>query len=420
MQLREYIESFSYGEETLNHRERIEKGRSKLFDFNYPIFDPNYKAVFETNFIRNFYMREIGFESEGLFKFQLETWLLINMPYYNKLFESELIKYDPLESYSLKTTYQKKNDTKQDDIRNRVQNDDKSISQNDATSNTISETETGTQNDSTNRTQNDTINKSQNDFRDVTQNDETTLSHDSNTVTDATNTNLESVDRDTNTDTNTSSETNTSRDGTGKTSEVDDNFNRTLESDNPDTRLALTAKDGEGVIEYASKITENNANNGKESTSESNESQNEKADVATSNATKEVAEISNDGSTHSDTSVKADDVGTLSSVVSDRLNSVSNDTLTSTVNDNLVGTTTNNKNQKSEGTLDSEISDKLKSQIDDTASSVINNMEDYIENRVGSIGVKTYSEMLMEYRESLLRIEKQIFKEMNELFMLVY
>src|SRR5690606_30755344 len=47
-------------------------------------------------FIRHFYMREIGFETEGLFKFYLETWLLVHMPYYNQLFKSELIEYDPL------------------------------------------------------------------------------------------------------------------------------------------------------------------------------------------------------------------------------------------------------------------------------------------------------------------------------------
>src|SRR5690606_40563614 len=52
--------------------------------------------VFETYFIIHFYMREIGFETEGLFKFYLETWLLVHMPYYNQLFKSELIEYDPL------------------------------------------------------------------------------------------------------------------------------------------------------------------------------------------------------------------------------------------------------------------------------------------------------------------------------------
>ena len=95
MQLKTYIEQASQTS-TLSTRDKIEQGRTKLFDFEYPIFDETYKKVFETNFIRRFYMTEIGFETEGLFKFHLETWLLINMPYWNKMFESELLQFDPL------------------------------------------------------------------------------------------------------------------------------------------------------------------------------------------------------------------------------------------------------------------------------------------------------------------------------------
>jgi hypothetical protein len=105
MQLREYIEQATQDTDGLSIRDRIEAGRSKLFDFDYPLFDVNYKKVFETHFIRKFYMREIGFETEGLFKFQLETWMIINMPYFNKLFESELITYDPLVNSHMETTH---------------------------------------------------------------------------------------------------------------------------------------------------------------------------------------------------------------------------------------------------------------------------------------------------------------------------
>ena len=47
---------FSQYEEDLTTAQKIEKGRTKLFDFNYPIFDENYRSVFETHFIRNFYI----------------------------------------------------------------------------------------------------------------------------------------------------------------------------------------------------------------------------------------------------------------------------------------------------------------------------------------------------------------------------
>jgi hypothetical protein len=55
-----------------------------------------------------------------------------------------------------------------------------------------------------------------------------------------------------------------------------------------------------------------------------------------------------------------------------------------------------------------------------SANANINEIEDYIESKVGKTGDQSYSKMLNEYRDTFLRIEKMIFKEMNELFMLVY
>jgi hypothetical protein len=243
MQLREYIEQASQNE-TLSTRDKIEKGRPKLFDFDYPIFDPAYKKTFETHFIRTFYMREIGFETEGLFKFHLENWLSINMPYFNKMFESELLQFDPLTNTKLDVT------------------------------------------------KNKTIDRDQSQT----------------TTTDGTN------------------------ESTSTGNATSDSFGRNLESNNPDTRLAITTLDGAGVIQYASGIDE---------------------------ATK----------------------------------TTTNDS-TGTVND-----TTN---------------------VTGTASATLDEIENYIENKVGKIGDQSFSKMVVEYRQSLIRVEKMIFKEMQELFMLVY
>jgi hypothetical protein len=251
MQLREIIEMFSQ-EEELPIREQIEKGRTKLFDFDYPIFDVDYKKVFETHFIRKFYIREIGFETEGLFKFNLESWLLINMPYFNKLFESELIQFDPLTNSKIETTYTKTTDKDQ--------------------------------------TQNST------------------------------------------TDGNSTSESTQDSNGTLN----DDHFDRQLESTTPDSRLTITSNDGVGVIEYASNIKENKETDSKTSTGHSTGSSSD----------------------------------------------------TTNVSSNVTGS--------------------------------INETEDYIQSRAGKTGDQSYSKMLSEYRESLIRIENKIFNEMQELFMLVY
>lgn len=118
MQLKTYIESFTQYEDDLSHSERIKIGRKHLFDFDYPFFDENYREQFETNFITNFYSREIGFETEGLFKFRLESWLNINMPYYNDLFETTKLDYDPLLNARMTTERETLSDENRDDTRN--------------------------------------------------------------------------------------------------------------------------------------------------------------------------------------------------------------------------------------------------------------------------------------------------------------
>lgn len=75
----------------------IEKARPKIFDFNYPIFDENYKPTLERKILRRYYTREIGLESVGLWKHFLNTRMNEIMPYYNKLYESELLQFNPFD-----------------------------------------------------------------------------------------------------------------------------------------------------------------------------------------------------------------------------------------------------------------------------------------------------------------------------------
>jgi hypothetical protein len=286
MPLREYIEMWSQDNEDLPIRDVIEAGRPKLFDFDYPLFTPDYKKDFETRFIRNFYFTEIGFETEEMFKFHLENWLQINMPFWNNMLKSELITYDPLTNTKVDSTANKTKDRTQNDIKD------------------------GTQHSNTSGT--------------------------SNTVNDLT------------------SETNVTA-GSDTTEGVDESrFNRHLESDTPDSRLTITPNtDGSGTIEYASRITEDkdtDIRNSTKSTDATNDSN------TTDHATNDVTASSNsDGTSH--------------------------ETLDSTVHE-----------------TDADVS-----------------------NTTGKIGSQTYSQMIKEYRETFLRIEKDLFAEMREkLFMLVY
>lgn len=82
----------------------IEAAREKIFSFDFPIFDEDYRSVLETKILRHYYTREIGLETYGLWKLKLHTKLNEIMPYYNKLYDSELLKYNPLYDVNMTTT----------------------------------------------------------------------------------------------------------------------------------------------------------------------------------------------------------------------------------------------------------------------------------------------------------------------------
>ena len=94
----------------------------KVFDFNFPIFDENYRSVIETKILRHFYTREIGLETVALWKLKLNTKLNEIMPFYNQLYKSELIEFNPLYDVELirerKTTGNGTRDVKNGETRN--------------------------------------------------------------------------------------------------------------------------------------------------------------------------------------------------------------------------------------------------------------------------------------------------------------
>lgn len=63
---------------------------------DYPIFDENYRATLNGKIIDHYYFREIGQETAGLFRFYLNRTMNEIMPYYNQLYKSELLEFNPL------------------------------------------------------------------------------------------------------------------------------------------------------------------------------------------------------------------------------------------------------------------------------------------------------------------------------------
>lgn len=93
-------------------QEVLDKSRDKVFDFDFPIFDENYRSVLEDKILKHYYTREIGAETIGLWKLWLDRRLNEIMPYYNQLYASELIKFNPMYDVDLTTTHQKSDDRK--------------------------------------------------------------------------------------------------------------------------------------------------------------------------------------------------------------------------------------------------------------------------------------------------------------------
>lgn len=84
-----------------NLDEQIENARPKIFDFEYPFYDPSSKADFETWILESILMDEINYETYGLWHLRLRTWMKTNMPYYNKLYESAKLITNPLKNHHL-------------------------------------------------------------------------------------------------------------------------------------------------------------------------------------------------------------------------------------------------------------------------------------------------------------------------------
>ena len=117
----EYEESMGYD----HVDEIISKARPKIFDFDYPIFDENYRSVLETKILRHYYTREIGCETVGRWKLFLQAEMNEIMPYYNQLYESELIKFNPMHDVNLTIDHKKDNEGTSESESNTDYNDER-------------------------------------------------------------------------------------------------------------------------------------------------------------------------------------------------------------------------------------------------------------------------------------------------------
>lgn len=267
----------------------------KIFNFDFPIYDENYRLVLEKTILRHYYTREIGMETVGLWKLKLQDRLCIIMPYYNKLYESALLEFNPFHDVDLTIDHNKGNDgtSNSNSTGKRINSEDgrSSFNTNDSNNSTISD------DGESHETHND------------------------------------------------------SRTGT------DSNTRWDLYSDTPQGGIQgiANAEDpslaNNGYLTNARKITDNGGDSDTSSGARNLTSENDRTIIATGNK-----------------------------------NGSNNSTLNQTINDTGTNATT------------------------------IHNLETYIEHVKGKKGSLSYSKMLMDYRKSLINIDKMIIDELSDLF----
>lgn len=98
LRIKDIIESYSFPQKNLSADQYISQGKAKFFDFTFPWYAPNKVGLddFETLFLHKYYMYQIGQETLALFKLNMQTRLMEEMPRWKQLYETTTMTYDPL------------------------------------------------------------------------------------------------------------------------------------------------------------------------------------------------------------------------------------------------------------------------------------------------------------------------------------
>ena len=77
----------------------------KIFTTKAKLFDESYAEILYPKILKHYYLREIGAETVGIWKLWMNTRIEEILPYYNQLYKSALIDFDPLNDVDLTRTH---------------------------------------------------------------------------------------------------------------------------------------------------------------------------------------------------------------------------------------------------------------------------------------------------------------------------
>ena len=70
---------------------------------DYPIFDESHRSVLNQKIVRRYWTREIGIETTNLWRFKMRAHMHEVMPYFNQLWNTTKLEYDPLSTVDMRT-----------------------------------------------------------------------------------------------------------------------------------------------------------------------------------------------------------------------------------------------------------------------------------------------------------------------------
>lgn len=340
----------------------IFKSRANIFNFNYPIFDETYRPVLESKILRHYYTREISEETVGLWKLRLCDKLNLIMPYYNQLYQSELLSFNPLYDIDITTTH---GGTKEGS-----KTDNTDITDNRNTSEGIFNTESINNNETISNTENTQDMGTESANRDNNTNEQR-----ENAGVSTTTNNIS--------DSGTASSSTASGEGI-KSSENNNHLDKYL--DTPQGRVSNLT---DGFLTNVRDITE--------SKSTDTETASTSTGISNSNSTKTENGISNESATGKSNRNETDNFN------STKMYSQNKDT------------SENRDREENRNKIENRIKNDSKTS-DKNSTSTMTNIEQYIEHINGKRGTVSYSKLLTEFRETFLNIDAMIIEELNDLF----
>ena len=345
----------------------IEQSAPLIFSFPFPVDDEAYRPILERKIIRHYYTREISEETYGLWKLRLETKMNEIMPYYNKLYASERLEFNPLYDVDMTTTREGENHSDTTTTENSTG----------TTKTTVNENTTTAETDSSNRTIDRTESNSNNRTSERTESDS----------------NDRTINR-TGTDSNNRTSERTESDSNDRT------INRTENVTTSDNKWDLYSDTPQGALSNVSNReyltnARNNTDSGSSNTSEN----------TTDKATGSVTENTTDNATGSVTENTTDKAtGSVTESTTDEASG----SVTENTTDEATGT--KNGTQEREGETNSTLN------RESTGSGSIDSTDSYVLHVKGKQGGASYAKMIQEYRNALLNIDMMIINDLAPLF----